>query len=195
VTLRFGGQYEQQQASFRALAWVLLGGLALVALVALFVTGDGRAALATVGVSLASLAGSMAALWATGMTLDVSSYVGAIMMTGIAAENSLFLVREAQLAIASGVEVQAAWAAASRRRLRPVAMTVLAGASALAPLALAVGEGSQLMQPLAIAVIGGFVLSGPLVLWVLPALAARRPDDRPASETGVETDPPALPSP
>ena len=63
-----------------------------------------------------------------------------------------------------------AWLGASKRRLRPVAMTVLATSFALAPLAVALGQGSQLMQPLAIAVIGGFVLSGPIVLLLLPAL-------------------------
>ncbi len=173
VTMRLGGQYEQQQASFRDLAYVLLAGLVLVGVITLLVSGDVRSALATVITSLAALAGSLAALRLTGMTLNVSSYVGAIMMTGIAAENAIFVVREAHLGAAAGLAWPEAWVRASSRRLRPVAMTVLASALALAPLAVGLGQGSQLMQPLAIAVIGGFALSGPLVLWLLPALAAR----------------------
>ncbi len=173
VTMRLGGQYEQQQASFRDLAYVLLAGLVLVGIITLLVSGDLRAALATAVTSLAALAGSLAALRLTGMTLNVSSYVGAIMMTGIAAENAIFVVREAQLGGAAGLAWPEAWVRASSRRLRPVAMTVLASALALAPLAVGLGQGSQLMQPLAVAVIGGFALSGPLVLWLLPALAAR----------------------
>jgi multidrug efflux pump subunit AcrB len=104
------------------------------------------------------------------MTLNISSYVGAIMMVGIVGENAIFVIHEARMELARGLPPPEAWLRASRRRLRPVAMTVLATAFALAPLALALGEGSQLMQPLAIAVIGGFVLSGPIVLIVLPGL-------------------------
>lgn len=106
----------------------------------------------------------------TNQMLNISSYVGAIMMVGIVGENAIFVIHEARLELRRGKSPEDAWAIAARRRLRPVAMTVLATGFALAPLALAIGQGSQLMQPLAIAVIGGFVLSGPLVLLVLPGL-------------------------
>ena len=118
------------------------------------------------------LAGVFAALRMTGMTLNIFSFVGAIMMVGIVGENAIFVIHEARQALRGGARVREAWASAARLRLRPVAMTVLASSFALAPLALALGEGSQLQQPLAIAVIGGFVLSGPLVLIVLPSLYA-----------------------
>ena len=166
----FGGLYEQQQDSFRQLLFVLLGGLLLVSIVLLFQFGDWRAPLVTAVISVAVLAGVFGALLLTGMTLNISSFVGGIMMVGIVGENAIFVIHEARESIRHGMAVREAWALASRRRRRPVAMTVLASAFALAPLALALGEGSQLQQPLAIAVIGGFVLSGFLVLWVLPAL-------------------------
>ena len=92
------------------------------------------------------------------------------MMVGIVGENAIFVIHEARLELRRGHPPEEAWALASRRRLRPVAMTILATALALAPLALAVGEGSQLMQALAIGVIGGFALSGPVVLLVVPGL-------------------------
>jgi multidrug efflux pump subunit AcrB len=104
------------------------------------------------------------------MTLNISSFVGAIMMVGIVGEKAVFAIHAAKLELAAGHSVPDAWRIAARKRLRPVAMTVLATALALAPLAIALGEGSQLQQPLAIAVIGGFVLSGPMVLFILPAL-------------------------
>jgi multidrug efflux pump subunit AcrB len=110
------------------------------------------------------------ALMLTGFTLNISSYVGAIMMVGIVGENAIFVIHEAQLELRRGRDAAEAWTLASRRRLRPVAMTILATALALAPLALAIGQGSQLVQPLAVAVIGGFALSGPLVLLVVPGL-------------------------
>ncbi len=170
MSIEYGGLYEQQQQSFRSLFFVLLSGLALVAVVLLFEFGDWRAPVVTTLCAGAMLAGVLAALILTGTTLNISSYVGAIMMVGILGENAVFVIHEARLQLAAGRSVRDAWLGASRRRLRPVAMTVLATSLALAPLAVALGQGSQLMQPLAIAVIGGFVLSGPIVLLLLPAL-------------------------
>jgi multidrug efflux pump subunit AcrB len=170
MSLRFGGLYEQQQSSFKGLLLVLLGGLLLVSVVLLFEFGDWRAPLLTALIALAVLAGVFGALLITGMTLNLSSFVGAIMMVGIVGENAIFVIHEARLGLLRGEPVSEAWRRAAKRRARPVAMTILATALALSPLALALGEGSQLQQPLAIAVIGGFLLSGPLVLIVLPSL-------------------------
>ena len=168
--IAFGGLYEQQQDSFRELFYVLLGCLLLVSIVLLFQFGDWRAPLVTAVISVAVLAGVFGALLLTGMTLNISSFVGGIMMVGIVGENAIFVIHEARESLRHGAAVPDAWGYAARRRRRPVIMTILASAFALGPLALALGEGSQLQQPLAIAVIGGFVLSGFLVLWVLPSL-------------------------
>ncbi|MEO8910948.1 MAG: efflux RND transporter permease subunit [Gemmatimonadaceae bacterium] len=170
MTVEYGGLYEQQQKSFRGLLYVLLAGLLLVSVVVLFEFTDWRAPIVTALCAAAVLAGVLGALLLTGMTLNISSYVGAIMMVGIVGENAIFVIHEAQLGLRSGKAVRDAWTDAAHRRLRPVSMTILATAFALTPLALALGEGSQLMQPLAIAVIGGFVLSGPIVLLLLPSL-------------------------
>jgi len=170
MSIEYGGLFEQQQASFRGLLYVLLASLVLVSVVVLFEFADWRAPIVTAAAAIAALAGVFAALTLSGMTLNISSYVGAIMMVGIVGENAIFVIHDARLELRRGLSPIDAWTAASRRRLRPVAMTILATAFALGPLALAIGEGSQLMQPLAIGVIGGFVLSGPVVLWVVPGL-------------------------
>lgn len=170
MRIEYGGLYQQQQQSFRSLFYVLLAGLLLVSVVVLFEFADWRAPVVTSLCAMTGLAGVLALLLLTGQTLNISSYVGAIMMVGIVGENAIFVIHEARLALLAGHSVEDAWAEAAERRVRPVAMTILATAFALAPLALALGQGSQLMQPLAIAVIGGFVLSGPIVLLVLPGL-------------------------
>jgi len=170
MSIHFGGQYQQQQQSFRDLFVVLLAGLGLVALVVLFAFDDWKASLATALCAAAVLPGVLGALLLTGSTLNISSYVGAIMMVGIVGENAMFVVNEGKLALREGLTPVAAWHRAARRRLRPVAMTIFATGFALMPLALALGEGGQLMQPLAIVVIGGFTLSGPIVLFLLPGL-------------------------
>ena len=170
MSIRYAGFYEQQQKSFKELLGVLFGGLLLVSIILLFEFGDWRAPLLTVVVALAVLTSVLGSLLATGTTLNISSFVGAIMMVGIVGEKAVFLIQDAREELRRGLPVAEAWAEASRKRLRAVMMTIFATAFALAPLALALGEGSQLQQPLAIAVIGGFVLSSPLVLLILPSL-------------------------
>jgi multidrug efflux pump subunit AcrB len=170
MAVRYGGLFEQQQTSFRGLLGVLLGGLLLVAIILLFEFGDWRAPLLTTIMALTVLTSVLGSLIVTGMTLNLSSFVGAIMMVGIVGEKAVFLIHDAREELRRGIPVAEAWAEASRKRLRAVMMTIFATAFALAPLAVALGEGSQLQQPLAIAVIGGFILSSPLVLVVLPSL-------------------------
>jgi CzcA family heavy metal efflux pump len=170
MSIGFGGQYQQQQQSFQNLLYVLLAALLLVSLVVLFVFDDWRAPIVTSLCALAVLPGALGLLWLTGKSLNVSSYVGAIMMVGMVAENAMFVINEARHRLREGLPVHEAWRHAAQLRLRPVAMTVFATGFALMPLALALGAGSQLMQPLAIAVIGGFTLSGPIVLFLLPGL-------------------------
>jgi multidrug efflux pump subunit AcrB len=170
MSISYGGLYEQQQSSFKGLLGVLFAGLVLVAIIVSFEFGDWRAPLLTVVLALAVLASVLGSLLVTGMTLNISSFVGAIMMVGIVGEKAVFLIQDAREELRRGLPVREAWVEASRKRLRAVMMTVFATAFALAPLALALGQGSQLQQPLAIAVIGGFLLSTPLVLLVLPSL-------------------------
>jgi Cu/Ag efflux pump CusA len=170
MSLRYAGLVEQQQASFKELLGVLFGGLLLVSVIVLFQFVDWRAAVLTALMAVTVLTSVLGSLILTGMTLNVSSFVGAIMMVGIVGEKIVFLIYDARDALHRGVPVAEAWAEASHRRLRAVMMTIFATAFALAPLAFALGEGSQLQQPLAIAVIGGFILSSPLVLLILPSL-------------------------
>jgi CzcA family heavy metal efflux pump len=172
ITVRFAGQFEQQQTSFKALLVVLLAGLVLVGIVLLFQFGDWRAPLLTAVAALAVLAGVFGALKLCGVTFNLSSFVGAIMMVGIVGEKSVFLLHDTREQLRRGVPPDEAWARAAEHRFRAVAMTTLAAVFALLPLALAWGEGSQMQQPLAIAVIGGFFLSGLLALLVLPSLYA-----------------------
>ncbi len=172
MSLEYGGLFQQQQQSFQEFFIVLLAGLVLVSVVLLFEFADWRAPVLTAGLAVCSLFGVFGALTVTGVTLNVSSLVGMIMMVGIVGENSVFVIHEARLLMRQGWTPGEAWRGASRERLRPVAMTILATSFALAPLALGFGAGAQLQQPLAIAVIGGFMLSGPIVLWLLPSLYA-----------------------
>jgi len=171
--IEYGGLFAEQQSSFRGLLQVLIGAVAAVLLILLVSFHSWTRSLAVLLVCGASLAGVFLALRLTGATLNISSYVGAIMLVGIVAENAYFVVAEYLEGLKRGASPGDAAVAAARRRTRPVLMTTVAGIAALSPLALGIGSGSALLQPLAIAVVGGFLNSAPLVLFVLPALLAR----------------------
>ena len=172
ASIQYAGQWAEQQSSFRGLAGVLLGAVALVSLILLVSFKSWPQSAAVLLVVASSLVGVFAALHIGRATFNISSFVGAIMMVGIVSENAYFLVAAHRAALHQGLTPPQAARAAALRRARPVLMTTFAGVAALAPLAMGVGAGSALLKPLAIAVVGGFVTSAFLLLLVLPSLLA-----------------------
>jgi multidrug efflux pump subunit AcrB len=131
-----------------------------------------RLALAILLTMPAVIAGSLIALRLTGSTLNVQSFIGAIMATGIGAANSILLVSFAESARRSGMSVINAAQEGSRGRLRAVLMTASAMIAGMVPIALAIGEGSEQTAPLGRAVIGGLAAATLTTLTVLPAFYA-----------------------
>jgi len=159
VSLELGGLYKQQQQAFHQLALVMAAGLVMVLLIVLWEFGRLAPALATVIAALACLVGSFAALALTGITLNISSFMGVIMVAGIVAKNGILLLDRAEHGVASGEAPARALTGAATVRLRPIVMTTLATAAGLLPLALGYGAGAKVQQPLAVAVIGGLVMA------------------------------------
>jgi len=120
--------------------------------------------------ALLSTSGVFFALWVTGKTFNISSFMGLIMVIGIVAKNGILLLDADQRFRAEGASVRDAMILAGERRLRPILMTALATIAGMIPLSIAFGAGSQMLQPLAIAVIGGLVASMVLSLIVTPAV-------------------------
>ena len=170
VTLEFGGVYQTQQESFRGLLLVAIAAVMLVFLVLLFEFGEFAVPVSIFIINLLSLVGVFGALWITGVTFNISSFVGVIMIIGIVAENAIFVMHAAGELRATGVPLESALIMAGRARTRPILMTTLAAVLALMPLALGAGAGSQLQQSLAIAVIGGFSVSSVLLFFGLPVV-------------------------
>ncbi|MGB9773806.1 MAG: efflux RND transporter permease subunit [Bacteroidota bacterium] len=168
VTIEYGGQYASQQESFRGLLLVLVAASLLVFLVLIVAFDSFRVPIAVYGTTVLSLSGVMAALAVTHVTFSISSFVGAIMVVGIVAENSVFLLHYVILHLNRGEPLDESLLEAGRLRLRPIVMTTLAAVLALLPLALGLGAGAQMQQPLAVAVIGGFSVSSFLILLILP---------------------------
>jgi multidrug efflux pump subunit AcrB len=117
-----------------------------------------------------SIGGVVGALLITGVTFNVASFMGLIMVIGIVAKNGILLLDADDRFRAEGLNAREAMVMAAQRRLRPILMTALAAVTGMLPLALALGAGSQMLQPLAIAVIGGLLISMLLSLVVTPVV-------------------------
>lgn len=117
-----------------------------------------------------AIIGGIAALWATGQTLNIYSMIGLVLLIGLVAKNSILLVDLTNQRRAIGLAIDAALTDACPIRMRPVLMTSATVILALTPAALGLGAGSETNQPLALAVIGGMVSSTLLTLVVVPAV-------------------------
>jgi multidrug efflux pump subunit AcrB len=131
-----------------------------------------RASLVILSMIPAVVLGVVAALWGAGTTLNVQSFMGAIMAVGVSVANAILLVTFAEQRRREGQEARAAAMAAASSRLRPILMTSFAMIAGMTPMALGVGEGGEQTAPLGRAVVGGLAASTIAVLIVLPLVFA-----------------------
>jgi HAE1 family hydrophobic/amphiphilic exporter-1 len=116
-----------------------------------------------------SLIGVLMALAITGMTINIMSLIGVILLMGIVAKNAILLIDFAKWAREErGVPLREALIQAGAIRLRPILMTTFALIAGMVPVALGRGEGAQFRAPLGVAVMGGVITSTFLTLLVIP---------------------------
>jgi multidrug efflux pump subunit AcrB len=171
IRLELAGQYASQQSAFRALLLVLaLAAMSVIAVMVIQFESFVEPLVVLLAAPL-SFVGAMLLLLLTGTPLNVSSFMGLILLVGLIVKNGIILLdftrrrmREAGLALEPAIRE------AARIRLRPILMTTLCTLFGLFPLALGLGAGSELQRPLALAVIGGLALSTPITLLVVPTL-------------------------
>jgi CzcA family heavy metal efflux pump len=168
-TIEYGGLYEQQQESFRNLTIVLVVAVVLVFVVALLEFGAFQEPIAIVFGAVLSVFGITAALLITHTTLNIITFLGAIIGMGIVHKNGLLMLDSVKHLRAGGLSLEEALVQSGRRRLRPVLMTSLAAALGMLPLAWGVGS-ADMLRPLAIAVIGAVCVSVLLSLVATPVL-------------------------
>lgn len=168
--VEYGGLYQIQQESFLGLTQVLLASILLIFIILVFEFRSFSHPIAILAATILCGFGAMLALFVTKTTLNISSFMGAIMVVGIVHKNGILMLDAEQEFTARGLPLKEAIYQAGRRRLRPILMTALATIFGMLPLALGVGSGAQMLQPLAIAVIGGVTVSMVLSLLVTPVL-------------------------
>jgi multidrug efflux pump subunit AcrB len=131
-----------------------------------------RLALAIILTVPAVLCGVLLMLRATDTTLNIQSFMGAIMAIGIAVANSILLVSFAERARHEGLPLLEATREGAVGRLRAILMTAAAMILGMIPLAIGFGEGGQQAAPLGRAVIGGLIVATFATLTVLPLIYA-----------------------
>jgi multidrug efflux pump subunit AcrB len=111
-------------------------------------------------------------LYLTHTTLNIQSFIGAIMAVGVAMANAILLVTFAENRRRRGETAPVAAVAGAGGRLRPILMTTCAMIAGMLPMALALGESGQQNAPLGRAVIGGLAAATAATLFVLPSVFA-----------------------
>lgn len=154
----------------------LLIGLALAIMVIyLMLTGyfqSPRLAIVVLSTAPAILSGVLIALVLSGTTLNVESFMGAIMSMGVGTSNAILLTVFAEQARLSGMSAEKSAIQGAETRLRPIMMTSIAMIAGMVPMALALSEGGAESAPLGRAVIGGLVASTFSALFILPMFFA-----------------------
>jgi HAE1 family hydrophobic/amphiphilic exporter-1 len=168
--IEYGGAYKQMQDTFATLAGALILGILLVymvmasqfeSLIYPFIVMF-EIPLAFIGIGLA--------LFITGQTLSLPSFMGVIMLAGIIVNNAIVLIDYVNQLRKKGMDMISALIEGGTTRLRPILITSLTTMFGMLPMALATQEGSEMMRPMAIAVIGGLLVSTALTLVVIPVI-------------------------
>jgi multidrug efflux pump subunit AcrB len=172
VKVEVRGQIPPLEQTLSGLKIGLLLSIAVIFLLLAANFQSFRLAIAVVSTVPAVLCGVILMLWLTGTTLNVQSFMGAIMGIGIAVANAILLVTFAELSRREGATVLEAALEGARGRLRAILMTASAMVAGMVPIALAVGTASEQTAPLGRAVIGGLVFATLATLTVLPSVYA-----------------------
>ncbi len=117
-----------------------------------------------------AIAGALLSLWIFGMTLNIFSEIGMIMLIGLVTKNGILIVEFANQKRKKGLHKAEAVFEAAAARLRPILMTSLATIFGALPIALALGAGAQSRVPLGVVVVGGLLFSLLLTLFVIPVM-------------------------
>jgi len=168
--VEYGGLFQIQQESFLGLTQVLLASILLIFIILVFEFRSFSHPIAILAATILCSFGALLALYLTGTALNISSFMGAIMVVGIVHKNGILMLDSEKEFSERGFDLKEAIFQAGRRRLRPILMTALATLFGMLPLASGVGSGAQMLQPLAIAVMGGVSVSLVLSLLVTPVL-------------------------
>jgi multidrug efflux pump subunit AcrB len=170
VRVNIRGQVPTMKETFAALSVGV--GIAIVAILIMLVSyfQSVRLALVIISVVPAILSGAVTALALTHTTINVQSFMGAIMAVGVGVANAILVIVFAEEKRQGGLSARSAALTGASARLRPVLMTSIAMIAGMVPMALWMSEGGDRTAALGRAVIGGLLTSTTTVLFVMPII-------------------------
>lgn len=172
VSVNFGGEAEEQKKAFKDLGLLLMLGVILVYMV---MAAQFESLLDPFIIMFAipfTFIGVILGFLFTNTSLNIVSYLGAIMLIGIVVNNAIVLISYINILRARGQSMYTAVTNAGKDRLRPVLMTTITTLAGLLPLALSRGVGSETWQPLGITMFGGLTVSTVITMLFVPTLYA-----------------------
>ena len=191
IEIELRGQIKPMKQMFTSLELGL--GVAVVVIL-IMLTGyfqSFRLALTGIASVPAVLCGVVLALWLTRTTLNIESFMGAIMAVGVAVSNAILLVSFGDRhRHEDGMPADRAAITAAKGRLRPIIMTSCAMISGMIPMSLGLEKGSEQNAPLGRAVMGGMAFSTFAALLVLPAVFTLLLNKAPADSPSLDPDDP-----
>lgn len=163
------GIYDQMMEAFGSLFKALI---IAVALVFLLLAAQFESVTLSFVVMMAvpfAMSGAFLAMFLTGTSLSMTSFLGLIILVGVVVNNSILLVEfikqnEEELG------VKEALVQAGKMRLRPILMSCTTTVVGMIPLSLGLGDGGEMLAPMAVSIIGGLVASTLVTLFLIPIL-------------------------
>jgi multidrug efflux pump subunit AcrB len=172
-TIEVRGQIAPMNEILRGLSVGLAMAIVVIMLLLTANFQSIRLALVVISTMPAVVAGVVLALWVTGTTMNIQSFMGAIMAIGVAVANAILLVTFAERnRREEGLPATCAAVSGAQGRLRPILMTSCAMIAGMIPMALGWNEGGEQTAPLGRAVIGGLAAATLATLVVLPTVFA-----------------------
>ncbi len=170
ATVGFEGDLEMQEEGFESILFALIAAILLVYLVMAGLYDSFLHPFVVLFSIPVALVGALLALALTMKTLNIFSFFGIAVMTGLVAKNAILLVDRTNQLRRQGIDLQEAVVQAGQHRLRPILMTTLTMVFGMMPIALATGAASEWKSGLAVVLIGGLTSSMFLTLLLVPTV-------------------------
>jgi len=170
ISVSFGADVEEQQKAFRDLTLLLVLGMVLVYMVLASLYGNLRDPLIIMFSVPFAASGVFYAFYFGGISLDIMTFMGIIMLEGIVVKNAIVLLDYTHLLQKRGEPLFEAVTHAGRNRLRPILMTTLTTIFAMLPMALTRSVGAEVWNALGVTIISGLSVSTLVTLILIPVV-------------------------
>ncbi len=170
ITPEIAGFYREQQNSFRELVLVVFLSILIMFTALLFQFGSLRIAFIILIGLVLTLLGVFSGLLVTGKPLDITAFMGMLIVLSIVINNNILIFDYFLLQQKKGDSEADAMLNAVKTRFRPIFMTMMANSFALLPVAFALGTGTQIIQNMAISIMGGLTFAIFVNLFAIPLL-------------------------